>query len=480
MATDVPCGFVRAIAECRTGVAEMSVELLSEAWRDLGGDPLLLSSVRMTGPWGTLPARLPVTALAQATVGAASAAAIELAAIRQHPGLTAIVDTRATAVAFTSERHLRLGGQPQVAMDPLSRFWPVADGWVRSHGNYPHHREGLLRALGIAATATPDVVGKALSQHPAAEVEQMVTEQGGLAVTVREPEEWLAHPQGASLSTRPLLELRAMNGAETLRLPPIPPVLPAFGVRVLDLTRVIAGPVGTRTLALLGADVLRVDSPRAPEIPGQHWDTGPGKRSTLLDLEHRADRASFAELLAAAHVVVTGYRPGALDRFGLDPAALLQRLPDLVVATLSAWGTTGPWASRRGFDSLVQAATGIARIEAHGDPAPAALPAQALDHGTGYLLAAAVLRGLSRRLTEGGGWHAELALAQTAGWLLRHHRPDAAESNGSAPDPGPWLREVDVQPGRLRHAAPPFTVDGAPETWASPPVPWGSSPPTWR
>src|SRR5262249_4211076 len=157
----------------------------------------------------------------------------------------------------------------------------------------------------------------------------------------------------------------------------------------LDLTRVIAGPVATRTLALLGADVLRIDSPELPEIPAQHLDTGMGKRSTLLDLARPADRQTFEDLLATAGVVVTGYRPGALDRFGLDTSALHQRSPALVVASVSAWSTSGPWSGRRGFDSIVQTACGIADTEATADATPGALPVQALDHATGYLLAAA-------------------------------------------------------------------------------------------
>jgi hypothetical protein len=471
---------VRLLSRERTDGLVSGEQLLSEAWKCLGGDPALLSEVSLTGPPDTLPSRLPVTALAQATVGAASAAAIELAALRDQRSPTARVDSRPVAVAFTSERHLRVDGQPRIAMDPLSRFWPTADGWVRLHGNYPHHRERLRWALGLSADGVelPDVVARELAQRYALDVERMVTAYGGLAIAVREPEQWRAHPQGVAVSRRALLDLRALGEGEPARLPSVP-LLPASGVRVLDLTRVIAGPVGTRALALLGADVLRVDSPRLPEIPAQHLDTGPGKRSTLLDLDSRADRATFDELVARAHVVVAGYRPGALDRFGLHPAALLERRPGLVVATLSAWGTTGPWAARRGFDSLVQAASGIARVEAAGGPTPGVLPAQALDHGTGYLIAAAILRALSRQLTHGGAWHAELSLAQTAARLLRHHRPGDAQPHDAAPDPMPWLREVETPFGCVRHALPPFNVDGVPETWARPPVEWGSTPAQW-
>jgi crotonobetainyl-CoA:carnitine CoA-transferase CaiB-like acyl-CoA transferase len=255
--------------------------------------------------------------------------------------------------------------------------------------------------------------------------------------------------------------------------------LPLAGVTVLDLTRVLAGPVCTRILAFLGADVLRVDSPRLLEFPEQHLDTGFGKRSALLDLRQPGDLATFERLLAGADVVVTGYRPGALDALGLHPRALLERRPGLVVASLSAWGRNGPWADRRGFDSLVQAASGIGRVEGGDAERPGALPAQALDHGTGYLLAAAVLRALALRATRGGTWRAQLSLAQTAHWLLgapRDPEPGAAEGF----DPTPWLATVDSPMGRVTHALPPIALQGGPRTWAEPVLPWGSSPAFWR
>jgi crotonobetainyl-CoA:carnitine CoA-transferase CaiB-like acyl-CoA transferase len=242
---------------------------------------------------------------------------------------------------------------------------------------------------------------------------------------------------------------------------------------------VLAGPVCCRTLAFLGADVLRVDSPRLPEIPGHHLDTGWGKRSALLDLRETGDLATFERLLAGADVVVTGYRPGALDAHGLSPEALIERRPGLVVGTLSAWGRTGPWTTRRGFDSLVQAATGIARVEAGEAPEPGTMPAQALDHGTGYLLAAAILRALARRTTEGGSWHAELSLAQTACWLLGAPHDDQEPQSAPA-DPAPWLQVVDTPAGRITHALPPITLTGGPTTWEHPVVPWGTSQPFWR
>jgi crotonobetainyl-CoA:carnitine CoA-transferase CaiB-like acyl-CoA transferase len=315
---------------------------------------------------------------------------------------------------------------------------------------------------------------------------------GGLAVALRTPEEWAAHEQAAAVAGRPLVERGRLDCARARVLAPFEgdgaPLLPAAGLRVLDLTRVIAGPVATRTLALLGADVLRVDTPRLPELPDQHADTGFGKRSTTLDLV--ADRRAFEELLAAADVVITGYRPGALDRFGLSPEALAERRPGVVVAQLSAWGAYGPWAERRGFDSLVQVATGIAAVEGSTEQ-PGALPAQALDHGTGYLLAAAVLRALTEQSYEGGSRFVRLALARTAQWLMNGVR---AGDNGEASYGGPgawptenapydgpdsWLAETDSALGRLRYARSPVAFEGGPVDWARPPGPWGSDMPGW-
>ncbi|KUN18957.1 CoA-transferase [Streptomyces antibioticus] len=444
---------------------------------------------------GALQARLPVRELARACVGACARAAAELGARRA--GLDAVpavrVDDGAVATAFTSERHLLINGRAPVNFAPLSRFWRTADGWVRTHANYPHHRERLLKVMGPA-----DSLEAAFAERSALEVEDAVYAAGGLAVALRTPEEWAAHEQAVELAKRPLVERERLDSAPARVLAPIDgtPLLPAAGLRVLDLTRVIAGPVATRTLALLGADVLRIDPPRMPELPDQHADTGFGKRSATLDVA--ADRGTFEELLAVADVVVTGYRPGALDRFGLSAEALAERRPGIVVAQLSAWGADGPWSERRGFDSLVQVATGIAAVE--GSPEqPGALPAQALDHGTGYLLAAEVLRAVREQSYDGGGRCVRPALARTAQWLLEGVPDGSAGGNGglgatgaagregaagqgvqAAYDgPDAWLAETDSGIGRLRYVRSPVSFAGGPVDWARPPGPWGADPARW-
>jgi crotonobetainyl-CoA:carnitine CoA-transferase CaiB-like acyl-CoA transferase len=393
--------------------------------------------------------------------------AAQLLAARELQGLPLAVDLDAAAVgaSFRSERYARQNGRPLGAgFAPLSRFWRTADGWLRLHGNYPHHRAAALSVLGDGDPAA------AIARWRAEDLETAVVEAGGAAAAVRSAAQWAAHPQGAAVARLPLLTLtRVADG------PPRDVALP--GLRVLDLTRVIAGPVATRTLASHGADVLRLDGPRLPEDRGGLLETGPGKRHAVVDLASRSGRATAEELLAGADVVVQGYRPGALDAFGLDPASLAERHPHLAVVRLRAWGAGGPWAGRRGFDSLVQAATGIADVLAteHG---PGALPAQALDHGTGYLLAAAVLRALTEQSYDGGGRFVRLALARTAHWLTDGIRPDTA--TGVPYDgPDPWLTETDGPLGRLRHALPPVSFAGGPANWARPPVPWGSDGARW-
>jgi CoA-transferase family III len=297
------------------------------------------------------------------------------------------LDRGHVAAAFRSEAYLRLNGALSGAgFAPLSRFWATRDGWVRTHGNYPWHREALVRALGTSED--PDQVAAAIAGRAACEVEDLVVGAGGVAAAVRTPAQWGAEPAGQAVAAARLIEGDRLGDAPPRHRTAGPPgaagpptMLPAAGIRVLDLTRVIAGPVATRYLAALGADVLRLDPPHRPELPLHAYDGLLSKRSALLDLD--TDAACFDELLGAADVLVHGYRPHALDRFGLTPGELAERHPGLVVVSLSAWGSTGPWGGRRGFDSIVQAASGIAAAESADGDRPGAMPCQLLDHGTG-------------------------------------------------------------------------------------------------
>jgi hypothetical protein len=435
--------------------------MFREVWSALTGVPEPAARVEITGPPDVLPSIFPVTQLA--TVSVVSA----LAAADDDADLT--VDTRHVGAAFRSERYLRvddqLAGDP---FDPLSAFFRTADGWIRLHANYPWHRDRLLGVLGV--DADPDAVASAVAAWPGLVLEDAIAGAGGCAAVVRTPAEGRAHPQGKLVAALPLLELGRVGEA-----PARPTGRPP---RVLDFTRVIAGPVCTRTLAAHGADVLRIDSPEMPEPEFLSNDALVGKRSAFLDLRDPTDRAQLDALVADADVVVQGYRPGALDAFGLDPDALVARHPGLVVLTLSAWGHDGPWSGRRGFDSLVQAATGIAVLErvSGGNP-PGALPAQVLDHATGYLAAAAVLVALRRQQAEGGSWRARLSLSQTASWLLR--QPRRAIPNVAEIDATPYLVDLVRGERKVTVVAPPGQINGRPLTWPGPPPTLGADEPRW-
>jgi len=388
--------------------------LLEGCWSALGGEPRVLERVTLTGEAaGLLPSRLPALPVMLAAVSAATVAASVLDATRTGGEPAPVfVDAEHVALAARSERYARIGGTPpQDLFAPLSRFWQTCDGWLRLHANYPWHRERALRVLGVQEH--PEAVAEAVLRWRGEDLEDALAAAGALGFAVRTPEQWRAHPQGRAVASLPLALRQAQPG------PPRPLIAGrgAAGVRVLDLTRVIAGPVATRTLAAWGAHVLRLDSPDLPEIAAQAVDTLPGKRSADLDFRTAEGSARLQQLLAEADVLVQGYRPGALARFGLDPEVLAAHHPHLTVVTLSAWGPVGPWAMRRGFDSLVQCPTGIAALE--GTPqAPGSLPAQVLDHATGYLAAAAALLSLAGVARGEQPKSVRLSLAQTAGWLL--------------------------------------------------------------
>jgi hypothetical protein len=428
---------VLAVASPPDGARDVSgsVHALLTAVRGGTGRPDVdPATVQVLGETG-LGGPFPVSGLALGSVAAQLLAANELTGACGGVHL----DARHVGVAFRSERFVRLEGRSVgLGFAPLSRFWRTADGWLRLHGNYPHHRDAVLGVLG-------EDVERAAATWRAEDLEAAVVDAGGAAAAVRTPEQWRAHPQGIAAAELPLLSLRrSVDGPLRRR--------ELRGLRVLDLTRVIAGPVATRTLASHGADVLRIDGPRIPEDPDALLDTGSGKRHVTMDFTTPGGRRTVDALLSGADVVVQGYRPGALDAFGLAPEALAERHPHLVVVRLSAWGSTGPWRGRRGFDSLVQAATGIA-LRAGSAQAPGTLPVQALDHATGHLAAAVVLGALARQREEGGGWYGELSLAQTAHWLLA--APAEPRDDGVEVDATPYLQELPSARGTVGVVAPP-------------------------
>ena len=426
--------------------------LLNRLLRELGIPQPVTTEVATPLPRVPLPSRLATGDLAEASVRA-----LLFATHRD----AASFDGNRIAVSYRSDRFLTLDGVAPDVWSPFSGFWRTADGWIRTHGNYPHHAAALRAALHLDRSADAHAAGTVLSRRSAAAAVDAITAAGGLAVHVS-PE----RPDvDAALRRTPILDIRRLGDAS--RSPARTPATPLTGVRVLDLTRVIAGPVCTRTLALLGADVLRIDPPHLAEPAWQHLDTGHGKRSARLN----ARSPQMHALLAAADVVVLGYRPASLARLGLSPESLIERHPGLIVAQLSAWGIDQP--ERAGFDSLVQAESGISLIESPDGERPGALPAQALDHSAGYLLAAAIATVIERRASDGGSWLIRTSLRRIAAELLgmRRRAEPVAECEV---DPGPHLQRFEVGGIELvtaRSVIPGVEFDA--------PHPWASDQPRW-
>jgi hypothetical protein len=462
-------------------------DLIRQAWTavssdDSGACPGQPTGVHLTGAPGRLSSRFAVEGVAVASVAAALLAAAALTRQRGRRAVTISLDRGHVADAVRSERFFSVRGQPAGAsFAPLSRFWRVADGWVRTHANYPWHRRGLLSAMGISEDGDADALALALAALPMEEVEERVFAAGGIAAAVRTLDAWHAHPQGRALAAEPLIGHR--TAGDVAPRPRRPNGLPLAGVRVLDLTRVIAGPVCTRFLSALGAEVLRLDPPSRPDMrSGAVADSLLGKRSSFVDLRSPTGVARLHDLLVGADVVVCGYRPGALDRFGLGEGSLTERHPGAVAVYIDAWGHTGPWAHRRGFDSVVQAPTGIAIGESVTGDEPGALPCQLLDHATGYLAAAAAIDGLRRQEVEGGTQVRRLSLARTALWLTSHGSKDAEGATELAEEPpaGGWLVELDSAHGPVTAVAPPGTLGDHPLRWPFALTGYGNDRAAWR
>ncbi len=452
-----------------------SMNLLSQLWTALGGRIEDARAVEISGA-GDLPSVFAVTELAVVAIGAAGLSVAELLATKHAAYPTVRVDRRLASMWFASS--LRpIGWTLPPIWDAIAGDYQAADGWIKLHTNAPAHRAAALNVLGVPAEK--DAVTQAVFGWKKDALEAAIVDHGGCAAAMRSVADWHAHPQGGAIAVEPLFHLAATGGGSPPRWP-VPQERPLSGIRVLDLTRVLAGPVATRFLAGLGADVLRVDPPGWEE-PALVPEVTLGKRCTRLDLREDAGRSRFIDLLSQADVLVHGYRPEALARLGFDPNRRRELQPGLIDVTLDAYGWTGPWAARRGFDSLVQMSSGIAEagMRAGGRNRPTPLPVQALDHATGYLLAAAVIRGLTARLITGAGLEARTSLARVAAVLIGH--PAGSSPPPLDPEtPADFSVKLKLLHGDRRGACVrPSRLQALRSAGTVPAVSLGSSPPNW-
>ncbi|MEM6847178.1 MAG: CoA transferase [Pseudomonadota bacterium] len=413
-----------------------------------------------------------VSELAAASFGAAGTALVHYCADAGQPVPHVTVDQRLASLWFGVSA-APVGWSVPPLFDPIAGDYPSADGFIRLHTNAPLHKAAALAVL--KTTPERNAVAAAVRRRRAVDLESAIVAAGGCAAEMRSIAAWQAHPQGAAVAQEPLI---AWSSGATGRIAQVnAPYL--HGIKVLDLTRILAGPVATRLLAGLGAEVLRIDPPGWSE-PSVEADVTLGKRCARLDLKTGRGRSAFLALLSEADVLVHGYREGALDALGLGREVRAAARPGVVDVSLNAYGHTGPWSGRRGFDSLVQMSCGIADAgrSAFRTDEPYPLPVQALDHATGMLMAAAAIEGLRRQRADGQGWSAKLSLARTA-WLLcltlgppggarlEPRRDDYAQ----VPESTPW--------GEVRRLRPALHLSHPPMRWDLPATGLGAHEPHW-
>ncbi|HEV3430548.1 MAG TPA: CoA transferase [Paraburkholderia sp.] len=433
-----------------------------------------------------LPSVFRVGTLAAASIGAAGLAAARLHALRGGPDQRVSIDVRRALAAFRSERYLSVdGGAPFELRHPVTGYFETRDGrWIQLHANFAHHLHGILRVLGCGESR--DEVARAIrSNWDGAALDAALAEAGLCAALVRTPREWAAHEQAHAVASLPLFEIERIGDADAPALKP--GARPLEGVRVVDLTRIIAGPVAGRTLAHHGADVMLINGPHLPNIAPLVIDNGRGKRSATLDLREAAGREQLHALIRDADVFLQGYRPGALAAHGFAPEVLARERPGIVCVSICAYSHRGPWRERRGFDSLVQSASGIVWSESTAAGAatrfdtPRPLPCQALDHASGYIAAFATMVALARRAQEGGSWHVRVSLAQTGRWLQTMGMIEDGQQTGevSAQDVADCLEETLTPFGRVRAVAPAERLERTPAFYARSCVPIGTDRPQW-
>jgi crotonobetainyl-CoA:carnitine CoA-transferase CaiB-like acyl-CoA transferase len=456
-------------------------DILTDLWTLAGGAPSALDAVILTGEEPVLPSSFRVAAAAQASIAAAGLAAAEIWRQRGGEAQGVAVGMVHAMVECRSERYLRREGKPPPpTWDPTAGIYRTKDArYVRLHTNFAHHRAAVCRVLGCEPER--EQMQAALLGWDGLAFETAAYAGNAVVSLMRPYDEWAATPHAQALAALPVLTIEKIGEAPPRAWPAGD--RPLAGVRVLDLSRVIAAPVSGRTLAAHGADVLLVYGPDVPGVPWLTIDTGRGKLSTFIELKSEAGKARMRALLAEADIFSQGYRPQALAKLDFSPEEVARISPGIVYATLSAYGHAGPWAERRGFDSLVQTSTGFNHAEgaAAGIEGPKELPAQMLDHAAGYLMAFGTMMAKARQAREGGSWHVRVSLAQTGRWLWNLGRVanGFAQADLTSEAVSPFMEDAASGFGVLnavRHSA---ILAKTPAYWARPAVPLGTDRAEW-
>lgn len=456
-------------------------DILADLWTLGGGEPSALDAVTLTGREPILPSSFRVGAASQVTVAAAGLAAAEIWKARSGDAQGISVDMMHAAVECRSERYLRVDDKPPPpAWDAIAGVYKTGDGrFVRLHTNFPHHRDNVCKVL--ACKPERDDVQRALMQWKAEAFETDAYAGGCVVSMMRSHDEWLATSQAQALEPLPLIQIEKIGEAAPRPWPAGD--RPLAGLRVLDLSRVIAGPVAGRTWAAHGADVMLISSPNLPSIPWLVIDTGRGKLTSFADLKTEQGRNVLRDLLASADIFSQGYRPQSIAALGFSAEDAARISPGIVYVSMCAYGHAGPWAGRRGFDSLVQTSTGFNHAEgkAAGIDGPKELPMQILDHATGYVMAFGAMMARLRQAREGGSWHVKVSLAQTGRWLWNLGRLDdgLAAADLTADQILPFIEQNASGFGALRGVRHAAVMSATPAFWRRPAMPLGSHETMW-
>ena len=438
-----------------------------------GTDPILPTSFR-------------IGESSAAALGALGLAVSDLWEARTGRRQEVSVDTRRATASLRSGKYMHMDDAGvSTERNTVMGVYPTKDSrWSYLHCNFPNHRAAALSVLGV--TEDRDAVTKAVAKWDALELEEAIIEAKGAGGMVRTMEEWATHPQAAAIASLPLMEIVKIADSPPEPLPE--GSRPLSGVRVLDLTRVLAGPTCARTLAEHGADVMKITAAHLPNIGYQEYDTGHGKLNAQLDLREDKNLETLRDLVQQTDVFSQGYRPGTLGGRGLSPEELAELRPGIVYISLCAFSHVGPWASRRGFDTVVQTVSGITSRQ--GDlfpgvtPGPQFYPVSAIDYLTGYLMAFGGVVALNKRVNEGGSWLVRISLAQVGRWLLSHGEIPAADLKNVPVEFTPeeiasWSTVSETPMGKLGHLAPVLGLSETSPRWARPSVPLGHHDPVW-
>jgi crotonobetainyl-CoA:carnitine CoA-transferase CaiB-like acyl-CoA transferase len=471
----------------KTGDESMPLDVLRTILPSTGWPADQTDRVRFTGGADPiLPTPFRIGVAGAAALAATGIAAADLWQHRTGRSQSIGVDVRQATASLRSGHYMQLeNGNVSSDRNPIMGVYPTRDGrWSYIHANFPNHRAAALKVLGCEENR--DAVTRAVAGWNALDLEEAIIAANGAGGMVRTRAEWADHPQEAAVAALPLMEIVRIGDSPPEELPQ--GGRPLSGIRVLDLTRVLAGPTCARTLAEHGADVMKISAPHLPNLGYQELDTGHGKLSSHLDLREQRNVDALRGLVRQADVFSQGYRPGTLGTRGFSPEQLAAVRPGLVYVSLCAFGHTGPWASRRGFDTVVQTVSGITARQAEvvpgRTPGPQFYPVSAIDYCTGYLMATGAMIALKRRAEQVGSWLVRISLAQVGKWIVDQGEVPADALRGvaaefSAAELDRWSMVTETPSGRLRHLKPVVALSETPPYWARPTVPLGTHPPVW-